>query len=194
MILMGVKKIALYMSPFFVFSIIMWILTGNRMLAGQKPVAKGDNEYAIILGAKVSGITPTLSLRYRLDSALEYARKYSHVKLILSGGQGPDETITEAEAMKEYLIENGINEERLLLEDASTSTYENIAYSIKLIPESVEGVTIITSDYHLARAREIVRKFDLKTDAVTAKTPKVVKRKMENRERLALLKILIIRK
>jgi len=166
----------------------MWIITRNWIIAGRFPEANGKNEYAIILGAKVNGEIPSLSLRYRLEAALDYAKKHPNVNLVLSGGQGPDEDITEAEAMRRFLVENGIDEDRLILETASTSTYENIQFSKKLLPASIHSVTIITSDYHLARAREIARKLDLESDAVAAKTPKVVEWKLTTRERLALLK------
>jgi len=172
----------------------MWILTGRWILAGQHPKANGDSEYAIILGAKVTGETPSLSLQYRIDSALEYAIKYPHVKLILSGGQGPGEDITEAEAMRRFLLKNGIEEKRLLLESASTSTYENIRFSVELIPDSAGRVTIITSDYHLARAKKIAGKLGFQTDVVVAKTPQVVEKKLKTRERVALLKTVLFKK
>ncbi|MCR2821305.1 YdcF family protein [Lederbergia panacisoli] len=185
---MKIKRILIWMLPFAILCISMWIETGNWMIAGRLPEANGKNEYAVILGAKVNGENPSLSLRYRLEAALDYAKKHPNIKLILSGGQGPDEDITEAEAMRRYLAENGIDEDRLILETASTSTYENIQFSKKLLPASIHSVTIITSDYHLARAREIARKLDLESDAVAAKTPKVVEWKLTTRERLALLK------
>lgn len=172
----------------------MWILTGKWIANGQKPIADGTSDYAIILGAKVNGEIPSLSLRYRLDAALDYANKYPHVLLVLSGGQGVGEHISEGEAMKKYLIENGIGEYRLLVESASTSTYENILYSKELMPPSVESVTIITSDYHLERSKRIARSLDLQTDVVAAKTPKVVEQKLRFRERLALIKTAIIGK
>lgn len=159
---------------------------------GQSPRGNGTNEYAIVLGAKVNGDTPSLSLRYRLEAALDYANEYPHVKLVLSGGQGNDEHITEAESMKRYLLENGIDEERLILEPSSTSTFENIQFSKELLPSSVHSATIITSDYHLARARMIASNLGLQTDAVKAKTPKVVEEKSRIRERLALLKTYIV--
>src|SRR5690625_308463 len=135
---MKLIKIILYIIPLILVSALLWILTGKWILGGQQPKANGKNEYAIILGAKVIGETPSLSLQYRVDSALQYAIEYPHVKLILSGGQGPGEDITEAEAMKRFLLENGIEEKRLLLESESTSTYENIFLSVKLIPDSVQ--------------------------------------------------------
>lgn len=172
----------------------IWILTGKWMNEGQYPKANGTMEYAIILGAKVNGTTPSLSLKYRLDAALEYGKQYPHVMFILSGGQGPDEDISEAEAMKNYLVAHGMEEERLILEDQSTSTYENIAFSKKLLPDHITGVTVITSDYHLARTQKIAKELGLETDAVPAKTPKSVENRLKTRERLALLKTMIVGK
>lgn len=174
--------------------IFLWMLTGKWMSEGQKPVANGTNEYAIILGAKVNGEIPSLSLQYRLDAALDYAKEYPHVRLVLSGGQGTGEYISEAEAMRRYLVENGIDEKRLLLESASTSTYENILYSKELLPSTVQAVTIITSDYHLERSKIIARSLDLQSDVVAAKTPKVVEQKLKIRERLALIKTAVVGK
>lgn len=171
----------------------LWTLTGKWMEEGMQPEADGANDYAIVLGAKVNGEVPSLSLHYRIDAALDYANQYPHVKLILSGGQGPDEMMTEAEAMRRYLVEKGIEAERLILEEESTTTYENLLFSKKLMPESVKSVTIITSDYHLARARILAEKIGFEsTDAVAANTPKVVETKLKTRERLALLKTYLI--
>ena len=75
------------------FGVAIWLLLGKWMTDGMKPLADGSYEYAIILGAKVNGETPSLTLRYRLEEALTYAEEYPHVKFILSGGQGPDEDI-----------------------------------------------------------------------------------------------------
>lgn len=171
-----------------VMSVSLWILTGKWMSDGKLPKANGKNKFAVILGAKVNGETPSLSLQFRLDAALKYAKEYPNIKLILSGGQGPGENITEAEAMKRYLIENGISEDRLLLEEHSTSTYENILFSKKLLPASINTITIITSDFHLSRARILASTLGLQSDAISAKTPRAVEFKLTTRERLALLK------
>jgi len=179
---------------FLLLCIFLWVLTGKWIAEGKKPKADGTNKYAIVLGAKVNGETPSLSLQYRLEAALKYAREHPHVILILSGGQGPEEFIPEAEAMKRYLTAHGIEEDRLLLESESTSTYENILFSKRLLPKSADRVTIITSDYHLARARKLARGLGLETDAAEAKTPKIVEWKLTSRERLALLKISIFGK
>lgn len=171
-----------------------WWLTGKWIAKGLEPIADGRNEYAIVLGAKVKKDSLSLSLRYRLDEALAYANEHPHVTLILSGGQGSDEPMSEAEAMRQFLTENGIAEDRLILEAASTSTYENILFSKKMLPTDVDAITIISSDFHLARAKKIAESLGLTSDVVAAKTPKVVEAKSNVRERLALVKTLIMGK
>lgn len=182
------KRILMLISFSGIGFILFWGITGKRLAAGLKPKANGTHDYAVILGAKVNGEVPSLSLRYRLEAALTYALEYTHVQLVLSGGQGPGEDISEAEAMKRYLTRNGIAEDRLILEDGSTSTYENLAFSLEKIEAKIKGITLITSDYHLTRATWLASTFDLEVDVVAAPTPKVVETKLRMRERLALLK------
>ena len=82
-------KAILTASVIVIFIVVfLWILTGQWMTDGVEPKANGSKDYAIILGAKVNGETPSLSLQYRLDAALDYAIQFPHVYLILSGGQG----------------------------------------------------------------------------------------------------------
>ncbi|MFD1205845.1 MULTISPECIES: YdcF family protein [Sporosarcina] len=162
------------------------------MESGKSPVADGTNEYAIVLGAKVNGEKPSLTLQYRLEAALSYAEKHPDVIFVLSGGQGPDEGISEAEAMRRFLTGNGISEERLLLETNSTSTYENLTYSKELLPKGVKDITIISSDFHLARAKWLADSIGLSADVIPAKTPLSTKGKHEIRERLALMKTYVV--
>lgn len=79
-----------------------WFTTGQVMKQAQNKRANGSVTYAVVLGAKVNGTTPSLSLKYRLESALSYAQRHSNVILVLSGGQGPDEGISEAQAMMNF--------------------------------------------------------------------------------------------
>ncbi|MBS4206851.1 YdcF family protein [Bacillus sp. FJAT-50079] len=191
---MIIKKIIISVVGIIASGAILWLMTGNWIQTGKRPIANGEHPYAIILGAKVNGETPSLSLQYRLDAALQYAEKHPHVTFILSGGQGPGEFITEAEAMKIYLMEHGINEERMLLEKQSTSTYENLLFSKGLLPPQVKGITIISSDYHLARAKKLAASLGLQVNVIPAKTPKIVRHKLFARERLALLKTMMVGK
>lgn len=170
----------------------LWLLTGKWLEDGLKPAADGTNEYAIVLGAKVKeGNIPSLALRYRLEAALEYAQSYPHIKLVVSGGQGSDEDIEEAVVMKDYLVEHGIEEERIILENKSTSTYENLLFSQEILPDDVEAVTIITSDFHLQRSKMIAEGLGWNADVVPAKTPPVTEAKLRLRERVALLRTFI---
>ena len=82
----------------------------------------------------------------------------------------------------------------MLVESESTSTYENLLYAKKLLPEGVSTITIITSDYHLARARMLAEKLGLETDALPAETPSSVKAQQNIRERLAIIKTYIVGK
>ncbi len=112
--------------------------------------------YVIVLGAKVNGSTPSRSLRYRIESAADYLREHPDCKAIASGGQGPDEGISEAQAIADTLQAAGISADRILLEDRSESTEENLGFSLALM-ESDGGstdspVVIVTSDFHMFRA------------------------------------------
>ena len=105
----------------------------------------------IVLGAGVNGETPSLTLRTRIDAAAAYLEEHPDVPVVLSGGQGPGEAITEA------LVRRGVDESRLYPEERSTSTQENLRYSRAILEElgvdPAQRVAIVTSDFHLCRAR-----------------------------------------
>lgn len=176
-----------------VSGIVFYVWLGIVIDKGMQPKADGTNAYAIVLGAKVNkNGEPSLSLHYRLEEAVAYLEQYPHVIVIVSGGQGKEEPMSEAERMYTFLKEAGIKEERILRESASTSTYENLAFSKKLLPEGETSVTIISSDFHLTRAQYLAEKIDLKVDVVPAKTPQSVEAKLRLRERAALLKTYLV--
>lgn len=126
---------------------------------------KKDFDYVIIHGAGLlDGQRVSKLLRDRLDKAIEVYRKDpTPPKLIPSGGQGSDETISEAEAMKGYLMEQGIPESDIILEDDSKTTYENLLNSKKIV-DIIEGrkyTALVTSNYHVYRALRYCRKIGL---------------------------------
>ena len=126
---------------------------------------KKDFDYVIIHGAGLlDGQRVSKLLRDRLDKAIEVYRKDpTPPKLIPSGGQGSDEKISEAEAMKSYLMDQGIPENDIILEDASTTTYENLLNSKKIM-DIIEGrkyTALVTSNYHVYRALRYCRKIGL---------------------------------
>ena len=115
--------------------------------------------YLIVLGAGLNGTAPSLSLTDRLVAALDYLERYPEAVAIVTGGQGPGELITEAEAMETWLLAQGIAPERILKEERATDTAENIAFSLELIAQHggdpTGPVAICTSEYHLYRAKYI---------------------------------------
>lgn len=78
--------------------------------------------------------------------------------IIVSGGQGPNEHKPEAEGMAEYLVEKGVSQEQILIENTSTSTAENLKFSSQFIDEENASVGIITNNFHVFRATQIARK------------------------------------
>lgn len=183
------KRIIFALLFILIILVLIFYWLDYEMNAALKNEADGSNEYVVILGAKVKpGGIPSQSLKNRLDAAVDYLQKYPTVKAIVTGGQGADEDRTEASVMADYLIEHGIAEERVLLEDQSTTTYENLLFAKKLLPENTASITIISNDFHLKRATILARKLGLKADVVAAPTPKVVNTKSRIRERLAIIK------
>lgn len=116
-------------------------------------------DYLIVLGAGLNEDgTPSETLAYRLDKALNYLSEPGHEKTrcVVTGGQGGDEPRTEASSMAVYLREHGIAPDRIILEERATSTVENLRFSRELVPEGTM-VGLITSDFHLYRAERIAR-------------------------------------
>lgn len=147
-------------------------------------------DYLIVLGARLNGDKVSNSLKKRLDKAIEYIEQNPDTVLVLSGGREREETTTEAQAMSDYLIFNGVQEEQMILETFSTSTVENIAYSRVCIEEDLETrrmepisdfmpqyvasgasvipdsdqplrIGVLTSDFHVYRARKIAEKWGI---------------------------------
>ena len=133
-----------------------------------------EAKYIIVLGAAVHGDTPSLSLMERMESARDYLYAHPDAVAILSGGQGADENVSEAEAMFVWLCSQGIDSTRLIMETASASTKENLANSFELIQsrgDDPDGVTaIVTSEYHIYRAKLIGRELGVELGAVPAHT------------------------
>ena len=187
------KKMFILATAGVVLGAVLYVALGFDMKRGQKNVASGKHTYLIVLGAKVKpGGIPSLSLQYRLDAALDYLKENPYTKVIVSGGQGPDEEQTEASFMRDYLIANGIEKSRIITEEQSTSTYENLYYSFALLPETEQAVTIVSNDFHLRRATYIANELGYETDVIVASTPRSVEIKLNIRERLALLRTYIL--
>lgn len=126
----------------------------------------------VIPGCRVKDTRPTRMLRRRLDTAYSYMIKHPDVFCVLSGGQGDDEKISEAEAMYRYMLSKGIPADRLIKEDKSTSTLENISYSMKILNDLdlPSEITIVTDGFHQYRAQLIARSLNISAKAISAHT------------------------
>lgn len=125
-------------------------------------VPKKNADYIIVLGAQIRGEYITKPLRFRLEAAMEYygTIKDSDVKIIVSGGQGSGESCPESVAMKKYLVEHGIEKERIIVEDQSTTTKENLEFSYQMICEEGKenpNVVICSNNFHIFRAVQLAK-------------------------------------
>lgn len=119
---------------------------------------KENLDYIIVLGAHVNGVRLSKALLERTRRALEYLEKNPKTRAVLSGGQGEGETISEAEAMRRYLEDHGIGRERLILEDRSTNTKENLDFSLALIGDLNAPIGVVTNHFHVFRGVAIGKK------------------------------------
>lgn len=145
---------------------------GCRMLAAVHRMPAGD-ETVVVLGCQVRGTGPSLSLSRRIAAAKTYLESHPDAKCVLSGGQGSDEDVSEAQCMFNELTNAGIDARRLYMEDRSTSTRENLAYSMTVIEEKglSKKIALVTDGYHQCRAALIARDYTESVAAVPAKTP-----------------------
>ena len=120
------------------------------IFAKQKPAANADT--LVVLGSQVVG-TPAqapLTLQIRLNTAINYLQNNPNTKVIVCGGQGPDESATEASVMAKYLIDNGINTDRVYQEDQSKRTAEQFIFANRVVP--LGKTVIVTNDFHILRS------------------------------------------
>ena len=130
--------------------------------ASKRPEKEPDA--IIVLGAGLNGEQVSLSLSYRLNTAATYWKKHPNAVIVVSGGQGPDELCSEAEAMKKYLIQLDIPEDKILEENQSTSTKENFIYSKQVLnqtfpTQSSLNTVFFTNDFHIFRAGLFAKKY-----------------------------------
>ncbi len=156
----------------------------------KKTAAKNPPDsipYIIVLGAKVNGDTLSKALRFRAETALQYWEKNKNSKIVVTGGQGRGESITEASALKDYFVNKGVEEENILIEDTSTTTYENIEFAKKLY--AIGEAVIVSNDFHLFRAVTIAKKEGIKAYPLAAPTPVTVRTSLYLREYAAIVKM-----
>ena len=148
----GVPKVIKYVVLILLLAELL--LVSAIALFGGVDNATYKEDAVIVLGAAVRGERVTLPLQYRLDSAVEYHEKNPEAYIIVTGGKGLQEDVTEAYAMEKYLLSKGVSEDKIIKEEKATSTEENMAFS-KEIADGIfsddYSVCVITNDFHILR-------------------------------------------
>lgn len=155
-----------------VITIVSLVVIESSLMIRAATKAPEENATAIVLGCRVYGERPSLSMIERLEAAYEYLEENPDTVCIVSGGKGDSENISEAEAMYRWLTDKGIEPSRIYKEENSTSTVENIEFSKEIIEENGlnKSIAIITSEYHTYRAGVIAEKQGLTFGAAPGKT------------------------
>ena len=160
-------------------------------LQESKKVDPQNIDFVIILGAGLQGEKPSKTLETRLEAGTHFLMKNKDIPVVVSGGQGPGESISEAAAMGKYLKNAGIEDDRIFYENQSTTTYENLKYSMQLIEQlglKEPTALIVTNDYHIVRAKMIAKEVGVRNYGLGANSPFFVKANYFIREYFAIVK------
>lgn len=149
------KAITVIYRCIFTACLIVFVIVEVTITTYMNERPSDNLEYVIVLGAGLRGKVPTNPLRVRIEKAYEYMSENDRTILIASGGQGSDEDMSEAQCIKDKLVERGIDPDRIILEDKSTSTEENLINSMAIIEDADASVGIITNGFHEYRANLI---------------------------------------
>jgi len=186
--------IAVFMVCAVFFMAVEALIIIDPYIHGKQQAGKVDTVIVLGCGIWPDG-RPTLALKMRLDKAIEYYEENPHVNIVVTGGQGPNEPYPEALAMKEYLLNHNIPEEKILTEDKSTSTRENFEFSRRIMnlpDDRIEKVVFVTNDFHVLRARILARRFGFDAYAIPASTPTVIVFNSYLREFFAFVKSMVV--
>ena len=176
--------------------LISFLVVEGAIIRNSRPDPIVEVDYMIILGAGLNGEQLSRTLWERMQKGLNYLEEQPNVKVVLSGGQGPGEKISEAEGMRRFLVDQGITDERIIKEDRSTSTMENFRFSKELLVQqpgfqNSERVAVITNDFHLFRSKILARRNGLIPVGIPSPTPWYLVPNVYLREYFAVVKSLL---
>ena len=139
---------------------IEFILVSFIGIYGQRDNINYDEDAVIVLGAGIRGDKVTIPLKLRLDKAVQYHKQNPDALIVVTGGKGFQETISEAEAMEQYLIARGVNADVIIKEEKATSTSENMRFSKQITDTYFEDeykTVVITNNFHIYRGVYIAK-------------------------------------
>ena len=165
-----VMRVVLIILCVLLGALLLWsfVLCGKVIGGMQQPESNADT--VIVLGCEVRNGQPSQLLRHRIDAAAEYLDAHPQAVCIVSGGQGSNEDMTEASCMQRELIASGVAPERILTEERSTTTQENLAFSQELMERNgLNGkVLIVSNKFHIYRALLLAKAQGLDADGLPA--------------------------
>ncbi|MCL2801714.1 MAG: YdcF family protein [Treponema sp.] len=172
--------------------VLSFIIIEGLVIINRKSSNYENADYVIILGAGLYREGPTYTLWRRINSAIIYSRNNPDVQIIVSGGTGEGQRVSEAEVMSRVLQSYGIGADRILIEDKSTNTYENISYSAAFINDTEAKIVIASSEFHLFRAKITAKRLGFKNVGTLASwTPRILLPNSLIREYMAVIKTLL---
>lgn len=174
----------------------LFMLFYSCVLSTIHAYPQGKADYCIVLGAQIRGENLTRSLRYRLDEAYEYYTDNTDCIIIVSGGQGEGESIPEAAAMSRYLISKGVPEDKIILEDKSVNTKQNLKFSYEIVKGGKgenSNVVICSNDFHIFRSVRLAKTIGYENvEGLAAKSDEILKLNYMIRDSLAIFKEILM--
>lgn len=137
---------------------ILFVVVEGCIISGFRAKGAENLDYIIVLGAQMKAHGPSRALQMRLDKAYDYLIDNPDTYVIVSGGQGSDEPVSEAQGMYDYLVEKGVSPERIIKEDKSRNTSQNIEFSSAFLDKERDSVGIVTNNFHIFRATRLAKK------------------------------------
>ena len=176
-----------------ILSFISVFIIEGAIVYGSFEKNKGKTDYILVLGAGLWGDAPSDTLIRRLEGAVELSEINKDSIILVSGGQGPGETVTEAEAMEKYLMAKGVDKKRIVREEKATNTMGNMNFSKEIMDELWRGkeeynVTIITSNFHIFRSKLLAKRAGMNVQAYSVAVKKPIEPAYYIREYFALIK------
>ena len=156
------KAVKIFLKICIIVFISSFIIIEFVIIHNMRTRAALDGDYVIVLGCQVDGSIPSIPLTRRVNTAVKYLNENKNANVVITGGQGPGENISEAEAMKRILIRNGIDNGRIFEENNAKSTMENFKFSNELYNLQDKNVIVVSSDYHMFRALSMAKKLNYK--------------------------------
>lgn len=141
----------------FLLMLAVFLFTEGCIISGFSKNTDKELDYIVVLGAQLKTTGPSRVLQYRLDTAYEYLTAHPDTKAIVSGGQGSNEPVSEAQGMYDYLVKRGIEPDRIILEDKSVNTEQNIRFSKDFLQADADKVGIVSNNFHVFRAVKLAK-------------------------------------